>query len=123
MTITSFYAQADLTLSSYSFKDNKLTLNVESEVRSSMCPLTPVMVNVSRPQPQWDNENSEEKSSFISVNFETDLMSPCMMAFGPHRGSVTFDVEQRSQLPKLLPGEKFKVIINDVLQTQEIVAK
>lgn len=81
---------------------------VETFEQSSMCALKITKLNIEKPEDAFPSEILSLGK--ISVEFERDPNAICLMAFGPHRGTLT--LVKGEQLPAISKGEQYIVEVN-----------
>jgi hypothetical protein len=106
--VTNVVQEGDLLKISY---QTKATMN-------SMCYMKTKALKLVKGKESFDPTFSEPGK--IQITSSVDPSSMCLMAFGPHRGYIEFNLGE--QLPKLDKGI-YQLTINGELQEQAIVVK
>jgi hypothetical protein len=104
----SAFAGEKYTVTKTEQKESGLTISYKTNsINRSMCYMT----------------TTELKLTLESIEITSSVLpgSICMMAFGPHRGSITFNVGDR--LPNLIPGNVYQLIINGEVQDDLITVE
>lgn len=87
---------------------DQVKIYVETFEQSAMCALKITKLNIEKPEDVYPSEILS--LGRISVEFETDPNAICLMAFGPHRGTLT--LVKGEQLPAISKGEQYIVEVN-----------
>lgn len=100
----------------FSQDEKTVTIKVKTGIRNKMCGMTVKEFSMVQPVREAARRrlrggfaSSEEDLAEIRLTFVTPANQYCLMAFGPHRGSITFD--KGAELPRLKSG-RYKVVVN-----------
>ena len=80
-----------------------------NKTHSSMCYLTVTTLKVTNPKFSWP-EDEVLYTGIIEVESEVQPNSMCLMAFGPHRGTIKLHFGE--QAPYIQKGSAYRLIIN-----------
>jgi hypothetical protein len=110
----------------YQIKDvkmtnQKVTISYETIAdKSAMCYMSATSLKMTKPEID-DYRIEVLKVGTIEIESSVAFNSICLMAFGPHRGSLSLNVGE--QLPSVAKGETYQVIINGDLQEKLVQIK
>jgi hypothetical protein len=112
LVLAAIPAQADAKSLKVSVKGegNKVQISfVTVATHTSMCFMETRNLNVDLGKVSLTDREGDVTNGKITLRASTNPLRPCLMAFGPHRGSIT--LEQGRALPQL-PNGSYKLVIN-----------